>query len=143
MDHARVRVTLRIFRLPACVDDVVLDAVIDELVTLDRDCACVLEFSSTRHIRFRDLQRFSRIVRDGIVPVRPILLAGLSDYCERIVRYALGAEDWERFRVVAGLDAVVPAGGMPATPPRVRLGTERGLGSGFGGFGELPFPSMN
>ena len=55
----------------------------------------VLDFTLVRHVRYRDLQRFARAVREaGLWPVR---LVGLSDYCREIFRFALSPRDWETF----------------------------------------------
>lgn len=134
---------LQIFHLPARVDGAVLQNVLHALDALPArgPFRCVLDFAGTAHVRFQDLQQFTRIVRERYSSDRPILLTSLSRYCREVVRFALAAEDWDLFqeagRVVASRPALGSAG---AGGPASSWGRDLRLGDGLP---EYPVPSLN
>ena len=138
MERTQGALLLRVFRLPPRVDAEALQVVKEEMLSGRRDQACLLDFSRTHHIRFQDLQRFAWAVRRGLETARPVLLMGLSDYCERIVLYALQAEDWDRFHLVAEPEATAPGGGTPGVESRWFGGSRHGGGCGIAGLGGVP-----
>lgn len=134
---------LQFFRMPAQVDSGAWACVLSALEALPSlaGVRCVLDFTSSVHIRYPDLQRFAQTVRERLRPTRPVLLIGLSPYCGEIVRFALRAEDWDLFqeaeRVVAIGRAWGNAGPMEssASSGRDAQDSERRR--------VLPLPSVN
>lgn len=143
MEHVQAGLRLRIFRLPACVDAEALWVVRAEMSHGRPDDACVLDFSRTRHIRFQDLRDFARSARRWLDAARPVFLLGLNDYCERIVLYALEAQDWDRFRLVGESGGMAPDGGNAGAVPWRFESSRREDVLGTGGLGGLPVPSLN
>jgi hypothetical protein len=72
----------------------------------------VLNFAATMHIDFRDLREFAEKLRRMDSRPRIIVLSGLNPYCEKIVRFALGAGDWDLV-----LEEQVEWGSMETAPP--------------------------
>jgi hypothetical protein len=127
-------------RMPALVDESVLARIELELRRAPPGRVAVLDFTLVRHVRYRDLQRFARAVREaGPWPVR---LVGLSDYCREILRFALLPCDGETFCEVEEEWPLAAARGNAAYlgwTPEYRC--VRGEGGGIpGGF---PVPSTN
>ena len=91
---------LQFFRMPTQVDAGAWECVVSALEALPSlaGVQCVLDFRSSSHLRYQDLQQFAQAVRERLRPSRPVLLIGLSPYCGEIVRFALRAEDWELFQ---------------------------------------------
>jgi hypothetical protein len=127
-------------RLPALVEETVLARVELELRRAPAGRLAVLDFTLVRHIRYRDLQRFTRAVREaGLWSAR---LVGLSDYCREIFRFALSPRDWETTFELEEEWPVAAAQGNAAR--RVSTpGYRRVRAAGDGIPGGLPVPSPN
>jgi len=140
MERACAQEKLRMFQMPALVDESVLARVELELRRASAGSVAVLDFTLTRHVRYRDLQRFARAVwTAGPWPVR---LVGLTEYCREIFRYALTPRDWENFLEVAREWPVAAAPGNAARPG-VTPGFRRVRSAGDSIPGGLPVPSPN
>ena len=118
MLNTQIAEGLQVIHLPERVDAAVLRTVLLALGEVPSRGAlrCVLDFTGTAHIRFQDLRDFTRRVRERFDDSRPIALAGLNEYCEEIVRFALRADDWDLFQEVDRVVAAGPAWGnaLPA-----------------------------
>ncbi len=131
---------VRVLRMPTLVEESVLAHVELELRHAPAGRIAVLDFTLVRHIRYRDLQRFTRAMRDaGLGPVRVV---GLSDYCRAVFRFALSPRDWE---TLCEVDEEWPAAAVHrrvarrvTTPNYMRVGS---VGDGIPG--GLPVPSRN
>jgi hypothetical protein len=86
--------------MPPRVDRRALEPVL-HLLAGAAGSACVLDFAATEHIEYRAFRGFAARVRTLLPSPRPIVLAGLSAYCRQILRFALGAKDWEVFLALA------------------------------------------
>ena len=140
MERAGRRDGVRVLRLPALVEESVLARVELELRRAPADRVALLDFTLVRHIRYRDLQRFARAVREaGLWPVR---LVGLSDYCRAIFWFALSLRDWETTFEVDGEWSMAAARGNAARRNST-LGYRRVRAAGDGIPGGLPVPSPN
>lgn len=140
MERACAQDGVRMLRLPALVDECVLARVELELHRSPAGCIAVLDFTLARHVRYRDLQRFARAVREaGPWPVR---LLGLSEYCREIFRFALSPRDWEAFHEVEE-DWPVTAVRGNAARRGWTSGYRRVRAAGGGNPGGLPVPSPN
>ena len=127
-------------RLPALVEETVLARVELELRRGPADCIAVLDFTLVRHIRYRDLQRFARAIREaGLWPAR---FVGLSGYCLEIFRFALSLRDLE---TMFELEEECPEAAVQGNP--ARLGStsvyRRVRAADDGLPGGLPVPSPN
>jgi hypothetical protein len=127
-------------RMPVLVDEGALARVELELRRAAAECVIVLDFTMVRHIRYRDLQRFSRAVRE--VGPRPLRLVGLSEYCREIFRFALSPRDWEAFLEVEAEWPRMAARGNAAERGRAP-GSRRISATRDGIPGGLPVPSPN
>jgi hypothetical protein len=140
MERTDMQDGVRLLRLPALVEESVLARVELELRRAPAGGVAVLDFTLVRHIRYRDLQRFVRAMREaGFWPAH---LVGLSDYCREIFRFALSPRDWE---TTFELDEEWPE--AAARGNAVRRGSTPGYrrvrAAGDGIPGGLPVPSPN
>lgn len=143
MPGTQVVAGIRVFRLPAQVDSEVWACVWRDLEAIVGSGAtqCVLDFGSTEHIRYQDLQQFARIVRERWQPSRPVLLSNLNSYCGEICRFALSAGDWDHFRRVERVMAAERAWGNAGSGARTVSGGRAAQRIEGGRF--LPPPSLN
>lgn len=140
MERAGQSDGVRMLRLPALVEESVLARVEVELRRASTDGVPVLDFTQVRHIRYQDLQRFTRAMREaGLWPAR---LVGLSDYCLDILRFALAPRDWEIVFEVEEEGPVASMRGNTARPGSTS-GYRRVRAAGDGIPGGLPVPSPN
>jgi hypothetical protein len=140
MERTGTQEGVRVLSLPALVEESVLARVELELRRAPEGRVAVLDFTFVRHIRYRDLQRFTRAVADaGLWPVR---LVGLSDYCREIFRFALSLRDWESVFELDGDWSRAVARGSAARRGST-LGYRRVRAAGDGIPGGLPVPSPN
>ena len=131
---------VRMLRLPALVEESVLARVELEMRRASADRVAVLDFTLVRHIRYRDLQRFARAMREaGLWPAR---FVGLSDYCLEIFRFALSPRDWETIFELEEEWPVAVAQGNAAHRDSTS-GYRRVRAAGDGIPGGLPVPSPN
>jgi hypothetical protein len=140
MERACTQAGVRMLRMPALVDECALARVELELGRAPAGGVTVIDFTLVRHVRYRDLQRFARAVREtGPWPVR---LLGLSEYCREIFRFALSPREWEAFHEVEEDWPVIAARGNAASRGW-RPGYRRVRAAGGGNPGGLPVPSPN
>ena len=92
----------RIFSLPAWVDWATLREVVEQMGRTHPTRGWVLDFEETRHIRFQALRQFVGLVRRLEPLPRPIVLAGLNPYCQRILQFVLIPRDWDLLFEAAG-----------------------------------------
>jgi hypothetical protein len=140
MERIRRQDGVRMLRLPALVEESVLARVELELRRAPADRLAVLDFTLVRHIRYRDLQRFTRAMREaGLWPAR---FVGLSAYCREIFRFALLPRDWETIFELEEEWPVAVAQGNAARPgSNSEYRRVRAAGDGIPG--GLPVPSPN
>jgi hypothetical protein len=102
--------SLRVLRLPVNLTFAALQTIMDAVAAGPSAGQWVFDFCLTRHIQFKALQELVRRLQTlGPFP-RPIILAGLTPYCEEIVYFALQSRDWDLFIEVSG-DGALPAPG--------------------------------
>lgn len=89
--------------MPRRVDEAVLASIRRELLTSGAERAWALDFSGTVHIHYGALGDFAAWLRRVRSQLQPVLLVGLTPYCQEIVNLALRTVDWDI--LVAGRDA--------------------------------------
>jgi hypothetical protein len=140
METTGTQEEVRMLRLPELVEESVLARVEQELRRAPAGRITVLDFTLVRHIRYRDLQRFTGAVRDA--GLWPVGFVGLSDYCRAILQFALSPRDWEITFEVDEEWPVLAARGNAArsgSTPEFRRVRRAGVGIPGG----LPAPSLN
>jgi hypothetical protein len=101
--------SFRVLQLPVNLTRAALQTIMDALAAVPAG-QWVFDFRRTRHIQFKALQELVRRLQAlGPFP-RPIVLAGLTPYCEEIVYFALHSRDWDLFIEVSG-EGALPAPG--------------------------------
>ena len=105
----------RAYRLPQIVGRGSLGRIARDINRSGRQEEILLDFSCVRHIDFRAFRGFVAGLRNLADTPGPILLVGLSPYCQEILRFALRPRDWELFEELF-MEIGTPRGnGVPGT----------------------------
>lgn len=100
-----------------------------------------IDFQNTSHIDFRAARSFVTRIRALYPSLPPIRIVGLDPYCEQILRFALGAADWDLFELVSDAgEGSEAASGLGADARDASVGSPASASWGGGSWSSLAGP---